>query len=36
MALGMGLHSRETYAALPVDVAEYQKRLFLSLYMMDR
>ena len=36
MALGMGLHSSETYALLPVDMAEFQKRLFLSLYMMDR
>lgn len=36
MAIGMGLHASDTYKSLAVDVAEYQKRLFFSLYMMDR
>ncbi|KAK2810452.1 hypothetical protein FQN50_002941 [Emmonsiellopsis sp. PD_5] len=36
MATGMGLHTSDTYTSLPVDVAEFQKRLFFSLYMMDR
>ncbi|KAL4779770.1 fungal-specific transcription factor domain-containing protein [Aspergillus varians] len=36
MAIGMGLHTREVYEALAPDVADYQKRLFFSLYMMDR
>ncbi|KAJ5088963.1 hypothetical protein N7532_007647 [Penicillium argentinense] len=36
MATGMGLHTSEIYQALPVDVAEQQKRIFFSLYMMDR
>ncbi|KAJ5601751.1 hypothetical protein N7510_011285 [Penicillium lagena] len=36
MATGMGLHSAEVYQSLPVAVAEHQKRLFFSLYMMDR
>ena len=36
MATGMGLHASETYQALTVDTAEQQKRLFFSLYMMDR
>ncbi|KAL4888863.1 fungal-specific transcription factor domain-containing protein [Aspergillus ambiguus] len=36
MAIGMGLHSATTYDGLPVDVAEYRKRILFSLYMMDR
>ncbi|OJJ50419.1 hypothetical protein ASPZODRAFT_13499 [Penicilliopsis zonata CBS 506.65] len=36
MAIGMGLHTADTYRSLAIDVAEYQKRLFFSLYMMDR
>ena len=36
MAIGMGLHASDTYKSLTVDVAEYQKRLFFCLYMMDR
>lgn len=36
MATGMGLHTSDVYQSLAVDVAEHQKRLFFSLYMMDR
>ncbi|KAL4949083.1 fungal-specific transcription factor domain-containing protein [Aspergillus filifer] len=36
MAIGMGLHTREIYDSLTPDAADYQKRLFFSLYMMDR
>ncbi|RDW78863.1 Zn(II)2Cys6 transcription factor [Aspergillus mulundensis] len=36
MAIGMGLHTREVYETLTPDNADYQKRLFFSLYMMDR
>ncbi|KAL4941986.1 fungal-specific transcription factor domain-containing protein [Aspergillus oleicola] len=36
MAIGMGLHTREVYESLTPDAADYQKRLFFSLYMMDR
>ncbi|KAL5044566.1 fungal-specific transcription factor domain-containing protein [Aspergillus fruticulosus] len=36
MAIGMGLHTREVYETLAPDAADYQKRLFFSLYMMDR
>lgn len=36
LALGLGLHSSPTYAGIPVDIAESRKRLFFSVYMMDR
>jgi len=36
MAVGIGLHSSPTYDSIPVHVAERQKRLFFSVYMMDR
>lgn len=36
MAIGMGLHTSSSYLNLPVDVVEYRKRIFFSLYMMDR
>ncbi|GLI79792.1 hypothetical protein PoHVEF18_008133 [Penicillium ochrochloron] len=36
MATGMGLHTSDVYQTLAVDNAEQQKRLFFSLYMMDR
>ncbi|KAL7652476.1 hypothetical protein ACMYSQ_009757 [Aspergillus niger] len=36
MAIGIGLHSSSSYANLPSDVIEYRKRIFFSLYMMDR
>jgi Fungal specific transcription factor domain len=36
IATGMGLHSADQYKNLAIDVVEYQKRLFFSLYMMDR
>ncbi|CAK46526.1 uncharacterized protein An14g02780 [Aspergillus niger] len=36
MAIGIGLHSSSSYASLPSDVIEYRKRIFFSLYMMDR
>ncbi|PYI11883.1 hypothetical protein BO78DRAFT_381930 [Aspergillus sclerotiicarbonarius CBS 121057] len=36
MAIGMGLHTSSSYLNLPADVVEYRKRIFFSLYMMDR
>ncbi|KAL2812528.1 fungal-specific transcription factor domain-containing protein [Aspergillus granulosus] len=36
LALGMGLHTSSTYDGLPVDVQERYKRVFFSVYMMDR
>ncbi|EFX01306.1 c6 zinc finger domain containing protein [Grosmannia clavigera kw1407] len=36
VALGLGLHTAATYEKLPVDVAERRKRIFFSIYMMDR
>ncbi|PLB49838.1 hypothetical protein P170DRAFT_409468 [Aspergillus steynii IBT 23096] len=36
MAIGMGLHTSSTYIQLPTDMAEYRKRVFFSVYMMDR
>ncbi|GKZ26102.1 hypothetical protein AbraIFM66951_009958 [Aspergillus brasiliensis] len=36
MAIGIGLHSSSSYANLASDVIEYRKRIFFSLYMMDR
>ncbi|KAH8657777.1 fungal-specific transcription factor domain-containing protein [Xylariales sp. PMI_506] len=36
LAVGMGLHTSATYDMLPVDVAESRKRIFYSIYMMDR
>ncbi|KAF9884230.1 hypothetical protein FE257_001962 [Aspergillus nanangensis] len=36
MAIGMGLHTASTYHTLDVEIAEYRKRIFFSLYMMDR
>ncbi|RFU28891.1 hypothetical protein B7463_g7448, partial [Scytalidium lignicola] len=36
MALGMGLHTSSAYQNVPVNVSEHRKRLFFSLYMMDR
>lgn len=36
IALGIGLHSGATYEGLPAETAERRKRLFFSLYMMDR
>lgn len=36
LALGLGLHSSSSYIGIPVDVAESRKRLFFSVYMMDR
>ncbi|RAK96048.1 fungal specific transcription factor domain-containing protein [Aspergillus ibericus CBS 121593] len=36
MAIGMGLHTSSSYANLSTDVIEYRKRIFFSLYMMDR
>ncbi|KAK0659314.1 Protein STB5 [Lasiodiplodia hormozganensis] len=38
LAVGMGLHTapNDTTRQLPLDVQEYRKRLFWSLYMMDR
>ncbi|KAK7425555.1 hypothetical protein QQZ08_007996 [Neonectria magnoliae] len=36
IALGMGLHTSSTYEGLPTDMAERKKRLFFSVYMMDR
>ncbi|KAI1262644.1 fungal-specific transcription factor domain-containing protein [Xylariaceae sp. FL1019] len=36
IAIGMGLHADSTYQTLAVDEAERRKRLFFSIYMMDR
>ncbi|KAK7458498.1 hypothetical protein Landi51_01321 [Colletotrichum acutatum] len=36
MAIGLGMHASSTYEGLPVDVSEKRKRLFFSVYMMDR
>ncbi|CAK7232012.1 hypothetical protein SCUCBS95973_008118 [Sporothrix curviconia] len=36
VALGCGLHTASTYDKLPTDVAEQRKRIFFSIYMMDR
>ncbi|KAJ3540143.1 hypothetical protein NM208_g5198 [Fusarium decemcellulare] len=36
LALGMGLHTSSTYEKLPVDVQQRRKRIFFSIYMMDR
>lgn len=36
VALGLGLHTASTYEKLPVDVSEKRKRIFFSIYMMDR
>ncbi|CAK7236010.1 hypothetical protein SBRCBS47491_009490 [Sporothrix bragantina] len=36
VALGCGLHTASTYDKLPIDVAEQRKRIFFSIYMMDR
>jgi len=36
LAIGMGLHCDATLQGLPTDQIERRKRLFLSVYMMDR
>jgi len=36
LAIGMGLHCDATLQDLPFDQIERRKRLFLSVYMMDR
>ncbi|KAK1517052.1 cytochrome P450 [Colletotrichum costaricense] len=36
MAIGLGMHASSTYEGLPADVSEKRKRLFFSVYMMDR
>lgn len=36
LALGRGLHTVSTYTNLPVDEQERRKRVFFSIYMMDR
>jgi hypothetical protein len=36
IALGMGLHASSTYEGLDTNIAEMRKRLFFSVYMMDR
>jgi len=36
MATGIGLHTVSTYDNIPTDVAERRKRVFFSIYMMDR
>jgi len=36
MAIGMGLHNVSTYHGLSQDVVERRKRIFWSIYMMDR
>lgn len=36
IAVGMGLHTSSSYDNLPADVTERRKRIFFSIYMMDR
>ncbi|ETS74584.1 hypothetical protein PFICI_13068 [Pestalotiopsis fici W106-1] len=36
LAIGLGLHTAAAYKNLPFDVANMRKRLFFSIYMMDR
>lgn len=36
MATGIGLHTVSSYDNLPADVTERRKRVFFSIYMMDR
>ncbi|KAI1456421.1 fungal-specific transcription factor domain-containing protein [Annulohypoxylon moriforme] len=36
MAIGLGLHTSSSYKALPFRVANMRKRIFFSIYMMDR
>ncbi|VUC27445.1 unnamed protein product [Clonostachys rosea] len=36
LAVGIGLHIESTYASWPVDVQQHRKRIFFSIYMMDR
>ncbi|KAF2640734.1 hypothetical protein P280DRAFT_518088 [Massarina eburnea CBS 473.64] len=36
IAIGMGFHTSSSYDNLPTDVVERRKRLFFSIYMMDR
>ncbi|EMR63871.1 putative c6 zinc finger domain containing protein [Eutypa lata UCREL1] len=36
MALGMGLHTASAYENLPFNIANLRKRIFFSIYMMDR
>lgn len=36
LALGMGLHTSSTYVGMPVDMEQRRKRIFWSIYMMDR
>lgn len=36
LAVGIGLHTSSTYAGMPVDMEQRRKRIFFSIYMMDR
>ncbi|KAI0893766.1 fungal-specific transcription factor domain-containing protein [Annulohypoxylon nitens] len=36
IAIGLGLHTSSAYERLPFNVAEMRKRVFFSIYMMDR
>jgi hypothetical protein len=36
LAIGMGLHCDATLQGLPIDQVERRKRIFFSVYMMDR
>lgn len=36
MAVSIGLHAASTYEGMPTDLAERKKRVFFSIYMMDR
>lgn len=36
LALGLGLHTASTYKNMPCDAVERRKRIFFSIYMMDR
>jgi len=36
LAVGMGLHTASTYVGMPVAMEQRRKRIFWSIYMMDR
>lgn len=36
MAIGLGLHTASAYEDLPYHIANMRKRIFFSIYMMDR
>lgn len=36
LAVGIGLHIESTYASWPINIQQHRKRIFFSIYMMDR